>query len=1021
MTSMSSSSPTLPATASRRQLSIIRSNHHYNLSIAHIAATARHNHPHNACNITPLSGISAPHLKLCNNKKFLLILFLCSSFLLLACNCLPRVTADTNPRIPHRRPRAEPGICTSIDVRNECESLNQLHNCTSIRGFLLIVLLPTIRQESDRCVYENYSFPLLREITDFLIFHDVKGLRNIRDMFPNLTVIRGRRLFLNYALGLTRMPDLEVLEFRSLIAIQRGHVYINNCPKLCHLDKINWDRLTLSVGENHVFSTAPEEVCPNKTVCQGCATEYCWSNNVCQRFENDNIIESKQGIQHCHSECLGGCYNSSSNGCWTCKNLIDHGACVKECPPNKYLYDIDKMCYTEDECTKSLNMTIKGNKCLLECPEGWVFDINGRDAIGCIPCESGMRFDVYPVSNLADADRIRGCSLLNASVIISIRTTINEDDLANSLSSLRNITGHLKIFRSSGLTSLKFLSSIQSISSDADLLEAGVYGLVLYDNENLKDLWQLKKLKIVHGSMYVHLNKKLCNRKLREFVRNVEHDRSKSSIQVNDQEVLCDPAVLTLSIEVLSHRSAKFSWPKVQTSKEVEIMYRAIAPNEEFVEHSELDSHVCDRVQWTRVLVFPKDLPSNDTHYSYTAEDLKPHTRYACLVKTFGVDDIYDARSDLKYIVTKMELPGPPTINVTKKTDVSLTIKLEHSSKDIVSHYVLQLYEHPDVQEVLDQRDFCMEPSYIYHEGDTVKTDEDQDTCCSRKEEEVDDQRFTRNMQTLFACDLDHKQNCAPDASTSKAEGSTGITRTMKAMLQLNLDATDGSPTTIPRLDRFHLYTIQVQSCNEIGCGAYAFHWTRTNFSSGSERLETLHACRVSDLNEFHVYFEEPKHPNGLITSYVVHFRQVLPNVTKYRSHVECVTRTQHIYNDYHVIAQLSSPFNEVAVRVYSLAGGFFTNWMPITICPFEESAIKVGSVVDHDHMVAKVILILVIFTVCAITVWAAFKWWRNIRSWWRNLALFWARQQRQRRNDDAGSALVSYRPQREEDRLDTE
>lgn len=82
-------------------------------------------------------------------------------------------------------------------------------------------------------------------------------------------------------------------------------------------------------------------------------------------------------------------------------------------------------------------------------------------------------------------------------------------------------------------------------------MDAGVYGLVIYNNDNLKDLWQPQEnFEIVHGSMFVHTNKKLCNRKLREFQRKAKHDKSKDTIQVNDQEVLCEPAKLTLNIEV---------------------------------------------------------------------------------------------------------------------------------------------------------------------------------------------------------------------------------------------------------------------------------------------------------------------------------------------------------------------------------------------------------------------------------------------------------------------------------------
>lgn len=82
--------------------------------------------------------------------------------------------------------------------------MHLLDNCTVVIGYMMITLMPNVK-----CNYSSYSFPQLREITGFVILTDVHGLYNIRDMFPNLTVIRGRQLFLNYALGVTSIHDLE--------------------------------------------------------------------------------------------------------------------------------------------------------------------------------------------------------------------------------------------------------------------------------------------------------------------------------------------------------------------------------------------------------------------------------------------------------------------------------------------------------------------------------------------------------------------------------------------------------------------------------------------------------------------------------------------------------------------------------------------------------------------------------------------------------------------------------------------
>lgn len=115
-------------------------------------------------------------------------------------------------------PSAEFRECTSIDIRNECSKMKLLDNCTVVIGYVMITLLP-----SHNCNFTAYSFPKLREITDFMIFTEVKDLTNIRDMFPNLTVIRGRKLFLNYALGISSMPDLELVS---------ENYYAENCEMM---------------------------------------------------------------------------------------------------------------------------------------------------------------------------------------------------------------------------------------------------------------------------------------------------------------------------------------------------------------------------------------------------------------------------------------------------------------------------------------------------------------------------------------------------------------------------------------------------------------------------------------------------------------------------------------------------------------------------------------------------------------------------------------------------------------------
>lgn len=106
--------------------------------------------------------------------------------------------------------------CPSLDIRNECRNFLKLRNCSAITGYLIIVLLP-LQNSGESCDLEHYRFPLLREITDFLIFYEVRNVSSLKEMFPNLTVIRGQQLFLNYALGITYLNHLQKVRFYPFI------------------------------------------------------------------------------------------------------------------------------------------------------------------------------------------------------------------------------------------------------------------------------------------------------------------------------------------------------------------------------------------------------------------------------------------------------------------------------------------------------------------------------------------------------------------------------------------------------------------------------------------------------------------------------------------------------------------------------------------------------------------------------------------------------------------------------------
>ncbi|XP_052332107.1 insulin receptor-like [Oncorhynchus keta] len=185
------------------------------------------------------------------------------------------------------------GICSSKDIRNNVTNLRSLENCTVIEGHLKIILMFKTKPEDFRGV----SYPKLTVITDFLLLFRVYGMESLKDLFPNLTVIRGNNLFFNYALVFFEMLQLRDIGLHSLMNITRGAVRIEKNPDLCYLSTLDWSKILDTVEDNYIVSNknAREcgDVCPGalakgKATCQqttinGNFNERCWTHKHCQR------------------------------------------------------------------------------------------------------------------------------------------------------------------------------------------------------------------------------------------------------------------------------------------------------------------------------------------------------------------------------------------------------------------------------------------------------------------------------------------------------------------------------------------------------------------------------------------------------------------------------------------------------------------------------------------------------------------------------------------------------------------
>ena len=199
-----------------------------------------------------------------------------------------------------------------MDIRNNVDQFYRLANCTVIEGELRILLIDHASPED----YETLWFPDLVEIKDYLLLYRVQGLRSLRNIFPNLAVIRGERLFSDYALIAFEMQSLEELGLVSLTSIPNGAVRLEKNPNLCYIETIDWTKIATGV---------PEE---------------------------ENFFKGNKDTKECVNTCPANCdktmgYDSPELRCWTLKDcqkmLCKYIDCYLHCiAPKKMLFSMEK-------------------------------------------------------------------------------------------------------------------------------------------------------------------------------------------------------------------------------------------------------------------------------------------------------------------------------------------------------------------------------------------------------------------------------------------------------------------------------------------------------------------------------------------------------------------------------------------------------------------------------------------------------------------------------------------------------
>ena len=123
--------------------------------------------------------------------------------------------------------------CKNVDIRFDSRYFEKLINCKTIHGYLRI---------SDLDIPENFSmsFTDIFEVTGYILIENVSGLRSLGNLFPNLSVLRGEILHHDFSLLIRNNGDLENIGIGLMTYIGKGDVLIENNPKLCYIETIDW-------------------------------------------------------------------------------------------------------------------------------------------------------------------------------------------------------------------------------------------------------------------------------------------------------------------------------------------------------------------------------------------------------------------------------------------------------------------------------------------------------------------------------------------------------------------------------------------------------------------------------------------------------------------------------------------------------------------------------------------------------------------------------------------------------------
>ncbi|XP_064252832.1 insulin receptor [Passer domesticus] len=838
-------------------------------------------------------------------------------------------------------------ICRSMDIRNNLTRLNMLENCTVIEGHLQILLMFKTKPED----FRELSFPKLTMITDYLLLFRVYGLESLKGLFPNLTVIRGTHLFFNYALVIFEMVHLKEIGLYNLMNITRGAVRIEKNNELCYLSTIDWSRILDSVEDNYIVANKDDkeecgDVCPGTvkgksncppTVINGIFIERCWTHDRCQRVCPPAC--KSQGCtadgQCCHSECLGDCTEPNDPGrCVACRNFYLDGRCVESCPPGHYRFE-GWRCVTFAFCQELHNKcksaresgchVIHNNECVHECPSGYIMNASNLHCTPCAgPCPKVCDFGKEKtIDSVTSAQELRGCTVLNGSLVINIRGGNNiAAELEANLGLIEEISGYLKIRRSYALVSLSFFRKLHLIRGET--LEAGNYSFYALDNQNLRQLWDWSKhnLTIARGKLFFHYNPKLCLSEIHKMEEisgtKGRQERNDIALKTNGDQASCENELLKFSSIRTSHDKILLKWepywpPDFRDLLGFMLFYKE-APYQNVTEFDGQDA--CGSNSWTVVDVDPpprSNEPKAQAQPGWLLRGLKPWTQYAVFVKTLVTfsDErrTYGAKSEIIYVQTNATVPSVPLdpISVSNSSSqIILKWKPPSEPNGNITHYLVYWQQQAEDSE-LYELDYCLKglklpsrtwsPPFESEDPQKYNQSEAEDVsgeCCScpktdsQIQKELEESAFRKTFENYL-----HNEVFVPRPSRKRRDlgsvaNATVVLPTIPSSPN-NSAAAEGAEEQKPfekvlskeslvisGLRHFTGYRIELHACNhdaqESRCSVAAYVSARTMPEAKADDIVGPVSHELVEKNTVHLKWQEPKEPNGLIVLYEVNY-----------------------------------------------------------------------------------------------------------------------------------------------------